>query len=369
MLEVKKSYADKMEKEAVFDLIKEKRGILILDLDHTLFQVTMRPISLENPEIVTWNFDDELRHSGRLREDRIYWFRLPSSSPDSSSTPPFFLRLRPGLFDFLAAVSPLFELYVFTQGTSEYALRVLSGIDPDGALFGQPRRLIAREIDSTTGAMVRKQLSRVFPSEEGLVLIVDDRDDVWTDGGENLIKIAPFLPFPDRERETKIANLCLPNNSSNYDQLIDFQFYYLKILITDLHSELFLSDEDGEEEEKEVGKGTNGRIKDFRELLKMKKNQLFRKIKFINNLKFNQIFNNYGGNVVDHPHGDRDEEVIDIGGRVSPWFLLFSISTLFCPNPENFEFNRISQIGPNSMWELSPPPDDPDEADLFADLS
>ena len=273
-MEVKRSYAERMEKEAVDDLVKEKRGILILDLDHTLFQVTMRPVTHEVPELETWSFQTELEHTGRLLEDKIYWFRL-DSSPNSN---PFFLYLRPGMYSFLKFASSLFELYAYTQGTEEYAKKILGGLDPKGELFGSPFRLIARETDPETGIAIRKTLSRVFPNEEGLVVIIDDRDDVWDSNAssQNLIKLSPLLFFPDRERERLFNDTLLRPRSDNaiLASINDYQLSYLERLLADLHAEVFF----GISQEEHVP---------FPAIIDQRRSKLFETFVFVKNDKLN----------------------------------------------------------------------------------
>ena len=230
------------------NLVKEKKGILILDLDHTLFQVTLRPINKEFPDLEVWNFDTEVEHSGKLLESKTYWFPLDPKGP------PFYIHLRPGVYSFLERASKMFELYAYTQGTNEYARRILPGIDPNGEFFGKPLRLIAREVDPNTGHATRKNLSRVFPNEEGLVVIIDDRDDVWDSSAsaQNLIKLTPFLFFQDKEREKLFSvtptsdALFNPNprpvsSTTHPSDITDRQLAHLESLLSDLHSEVFFA--------------------------------------------------------------------------------------------------------------------------------
>ena len=391
MLEVKKSYADKMEKEAVRDLIKEKRGILILDLDHTLFQVTLRPISKDFPSLQVWNVDTEMKHSGKLLEGKTYWFNLESSSQG----PPFFIHLRPNMYSFLTAASKLFELYAYTQGTNEYARKILGMIDPSGEFFGSPLRLIAREIDPATGLATRKNLSRVFPNEEGLVVIIDDRDDVWDSNASwsNLIKLTPFLFFQDKERE-KLFSLTptsdptfhpfiRDDNAIQSAHVIDSQLSYLERLLEELHAQVFFG----------------GRTPDlgdqnfsFPSVLVEKKSSLFSNHEFAKNPRVGnnvyKIIKQYGGRIVDSPSGDGKIFVnLGVPGQarrgdepdlIHPWFVLFSISTLTVMGEEEmketFSIDVIDSEGILNLWEAVVPAsqeeleDDQNELDLLEDI-
>ena len=384
MLEVKKSYAERMEKDAIRDLVKEKKGILILDLDHTLFQVTLRRVTEEVPGFETWSFATEMAHSGQLMEDKTYWFNL-DSSPRSS---PFFIHLRPGLYSFLTKVSTMFELYAYTQGTSEYAKKILPGIDPKGDFFGTPSRLIAREVDPVTGHAGRKNLSRVFPNEEGLVMIIDDRDDVWdsTASSQNLIKLTPYLYFHDKERE-KLFSLTptsdphfhpFPGNVKLKQNLTDHQLPYLERFLEDLYSELFFGTSP---EEEDIGKLS------FPSIFSARKNALFLNHQFLFNERINdniyRLIKLYGGKVVDPDNtrtARRESVLLGVPGQarrgpepelIHPWFVQFCIATMTVPEDvELFSIARIEQNGIDNMWDCVPAPNQPlaDEDDFLNDL-
>jgi len=389
MLEVKKSYADKMEKEAVRDLIREKRGILILDLDHTLFQVTLRPISKEFPSLTVWSVDTEMKHSGKLLEGKTYWFNL-DSSPQGA---PFFLHLRPGMYAFLSEMSKMFELYAYTQGTNEYARKILGMVDPSGDFFGSPLRLIAREIDPSTGLATRKNLSRVFPNEEGLVLIIDDRDDVWDSNASwaNLIKLTPFLFFQDKDRE-KLFSLTPTSDVSFHPfvrddnaiqpaSVIDSQLVFLSRLLEDLHAEVFFANRTPEIDP----------TFSFPSVLTTRKANLFSRFEFAKNHRVGnnvyKIIKQYGGTIVEIPSGEKIFINLAAPGQarkgeesdlIHPWFILFSISTL-CVLTEDeisgyFSMDTIESEGVLNVWETVIPPgeqggsDDGDEQGLLEDI-
>lgn len=376
LLEVKKSYADRMEKEAIHDLVREKKGILILDLDHTLFQATMRPVSPEQKDLETWSFDTEVKHTGRLMEGKTYWFHL-----DSLPGAPFFIHLRPGLFSFLETASSMFELYAYTQGTFEYAKKILPGIDPSGSFFGTPFRLIARELDAVTGKAGRKNLSRVFPSEEALVLIIDDRDDVWDSNAssQNLIKLAPFFFFPDKERDRLFdSDLLFKPRLDDVvrPQMKDDQLVYLEHLLSDLHDELFFGQTPPE----------SAQELSFPAVLNGKKQRLFEQIEFVKNDRVSQdifrIVKQFGGSFVSLAQaGVAGKSVVYLGvpGQarrgsdpelIHPWFVLFCVSTYTLPSsPDVFSIARIEQENITNMWDcLTNEVADVDEDDLLNDL-
>ena len=385
MLEVKKSYAERMEKEAISDLVKEKKGILILDLDHTVFQVTLRQITQEVKGFETWNFATEMDHSGVLLEGKTYWFNLDSSP----RAPPFFIHLRPGLYSFIRTASSMFELYAYTQGTQEYAKKLLGAIDPTGDFFGSPHRLIARELDPATGQTVRKNLSRVFPNEEALVLIIDDRDDVWDSQAslQNLIKLTPFMFFQDKERE-KLFSVTptsdplfhpLTDNGTIRPTVVDKQLVYLENVLADLHGEAFFSSSEDQQPS-------------LQSVFFSRKSNLFSEFEFLENDRVGdnvfRIVRQYGGKIVAESEAGHNPNrpytvLLGIPGQsrrgsqpelIHPWFVLFCVSTLTVPSdPELFSVARIEQEGITNMWEVVnthslPLGSDAAEDDLLNDL-
>lgn len=95
--------------------------------------------------------------------------------------------MRPGLREFLSKVAELYELHVYTMGTRAYALSIAKIVDPDKRLFGD--RIISRD---ENGSMTAKSLARLFPMDTKMVVIIDDRADVWPKNRPNLIKVHPY---------------------------------------------------------------------------------------------------------------------------------------------------------------------------------
>lgn len=111
---------------------------------------------------------------------------------------------RPGLLDFLSGLKHKYEMHVYTMGTRAYALEVCKAIDPDQSVFNN-RVLTRDESGSTFGSslhpllhptslvfsgMTSKNLQRLFPSDQSMVAIIDDRSDIWAEV-PNLVKVNP----------------------------------------------------------------------------------------------------------------------------------------------------------------------------------
>lgn len=101
----------------------------------------------------------------------------------------YYVKKRPGLKEFLKAMSELYELHIYTMGTRAYALKIKEIVDPDGSIFGE--RVLSRD---ESGSISHKSLARLFPVDTKMVVIIDDRGDVWK-YSENLIKVRVYEFF------------------------------------------------------------------------------------------------------------------------------------------------------------------------------
>eukprot|EP00158_Paraphelidium_tribonemae_P008161 Partr_v1_DN28498_c3_g1_i2_m41672 putative RNA polymerase II len=178
MLFVSKEEASRIENQTARRLLKTRKLSLILDLDQTVIHATV------NPRISTDYLDNDLvKHHPSLRD--ISKFSLPDNQGF------YHVKLRPHLKQFLADLTQLFELHIYTMGTRNYAKAIADIIDPDGTLFRE--RILSRD---ESGSFTQKSIQRLFPCDDSMVMVVDDRADVWN-WSENLIKVRPFVFFRD----------------------------------------------------------------------------------------------------------------------------------------------------------------------------
>ena len=101
-------------------------------------------------------------------------------------------------------MSTKYEMHVYTMGTRAYAEEVCAAIDPGGVFFGG--RILSRDESGsefapyarfemrythiTNPGLTQKSLQRLFPCDTSMVVIIDDRADVW-EWSPNLIKAIP----------------------------------------------------------------------------------------------------------------------------------------------------------------------------------
>ncbi|KAF4743119.1 RNA polymerase II [Perkinsus olseni] len=195
-IRVSAALAASLESSTIRTLAASRRLVAVLDIDHTILHVTNKRVDLLFPDVTCYNLAPN-KDTGRLDEGKVYQFFIGSGSKTATCC---YLKLRPGFYTFLEDILPLYELYLYTHGTREYAVRLLKALDPTCRYFGSPPRLIARVTQSTLTCKVT--LSKIFPSNHRLAVIVDDRDDVWEpkDNEHSLIKVTPYVFFPDSER-------------------------------------------------------------------------------------------------------------------------------------------------------------------------
>jgi len=114
-------------------------------------------------------------------------------------------------------------MHIYTMGTKQYATKIAEIIDSDNIFFKE-HRIISRD-DCTDFSI--KNLKRLFPCDDTMVLIVDDREDVWCDTkrqvSPNLIKIEPYHYFDTFEELNLLPQdrISLNHNTPNQQQHIN----------------------------------------------------------------------------------------------------------------------------------------------------
>lgn len=219
-LTVSQDEASRAEDEAKRRLLSLKKLSLVVDLDQTVIQATV------DPTVAEWQKDLENPNHDAVMDVRA--FQLTEEGPGGNGCW-YYIKLRPGLREFLDNVSKLYELHIYTMGTRSYAKHISRIIDPDGRIFGN--RILSR---SENGSFTVKSLQRLFPVDTKMVVIIDDRGDVWN-WIPNLIKVNPydffigigdinssFLPKrPEAPKIPRMAPMSNPDpNSGNTEGVI-----------------------------------------------------------------------------------------------------------------------------------------------------
>ena len=174
---VSQAEASKADEEAKRRLLDSKKLFLVVDLDQTIIHATVDPTVLE------WQRDPSNPNYEAVKDVRA--FQLVDDIPGARGMW-YYIKLRRGLEDFLDRMSQCYELHIYTMGTRAYADNIVKIIDPERKLFGD--RILSRD---ENGSMTAKNLKRLFPVDAKMVVIIDDRGDVW-EWSPNLVKVTPF---------------------------------------------------------------------------------------------------------------------------------------------------------------------------------
>ncbi|KAF2457598.1 hypothetical protein BDY21DRAFT_285752 [Lineolata rhizophorae] len=174
---ISQSEAARLEEEAKRRLLSKRKLSLVVDLDQTIIHATV------DPTVAEWQKDENNPNHGAVKDVRS--FQLVDDGPGGHGCW-YYIKLRPGLMQFLRHISELYELHIYTMGTRAYATNIAKIIDPDQKIFGD--RILSRD---ESGSMQVKNLQRLFPVDTKMVAIIDDRGDVWS-WSDNLIKVNPY---------------------------------------------------------------------------------------------------------------------------------------------------------------------------------
>ena len=175
-LSFSESKAKEEEETVVKKYLDNKKLILLLDIDNTFLHAC--PFNLSKEE-----YDGlKLIYGWEITEIII---SLPFVINNSSSTPAkqrIVVKFRPMLKSFLENIRDKYEIYIYTHATKEYAEEVIKYLNKTFEYdYFSMQRLVAR----TDVSIEAKSIKRIFPTTEDMVVIVDDRTDVWGEDKKN----------------------------------------------------------------------------------------------------------------------------------------------------------------------------------------
>jgi FCP1-like phosphatase family protein len=148
--------------------------ILLLDIDNTILHATSTEITNEEYEELKKKYGDN--YAGlKLANHRMN------------------VKLRPGLKEFFESIKDKYQIYLYTYGTHDYATEIIRYINKTFDYnYLDPEKLVARENNNYD----HKTIKRIFPTMEDMVIIMDDRTDVWKNN-KHLINVVPYFFFWD----------------------------------------------------------------------------------------------------------------------------------------------------------------------------
>lgn len=176
-LKISEDVAIRAEEEAKRRLLSNKKLSLVVDLDQTIIHATV------DPTVAEWQKDPDNPNYDAVKD--VQSFQLLDNGPGGRGCW-YYIKLRPGLREFLENISKIYELHIYTMGTRAYAQNIAKIVDPNRRIFGD--RILSRD---ESGSLTVKTLHRIFPVDTKMVVIIDDRGDVWS-WSTNLIKVTPY---------------------------------------------------------------------------------------------------------------------------------------------------------------------------------
>lgn len=203
-----------------------KKKTLILDLDETLMHADFARRFIDHDKVLYFS------HNSHLVEVPIF--------------------LRPGLFEFLAKVSEMFEILVFTASRKEYADVVLNFLDPDKKIFRH--RLYRESCILVQNKVYIKDLSIFVNRKQENIILVDNSFYSFCNQPRNGVLINTF--YNDKQ-DRELANLL--NYLQNYllpasdvreinEQIFNFQTLIMTLKQTIWENSNYSNSDDNEQD-------------------------------------------------------------------------------------------------------------------------
>ncbi|TKR95423.1 hypothetical protein L596_009595 [Steinernema carpocapsae] len=165
-LHVSDELAKELGKKDLDNVLKQKKLILLVDLDQTIIHTSNQP------------------YRGPKSND-IFDYTLQRV--------PYFTKIRPYTRKFLENINDKYQMHVVTYGQRQYAHLIAEQLDPEKKFF--QHRILSRD-ELFHSLHKTKNLKALFPCGEELIAIIDDRRDVWEDMG-NVVQVKPYKFFRD----------------------------------------------------------------------------------------------------------------------------------------------------------------------------
>ena len=203
-----KEKALSIEKTKVNDYLTAKKLILLLDLDNTILHccsILLSPEQFKN-----------------LKEKYLKYFSKIPIKNNLNRYDSILIKFRPYLRTFFKNIKNKYEIFVYTQATEEYAKSIIQyvNINFENDILSISR-MMPRSLNEE-GFAENKSIKNVFPTQDKMILIIDDNKDVWKESGNNFIYIYPYRFFSERDKSTN--KLIFINN--NFEKIYTKEPFY-----------------------------------------------------------------------------------------------------------------------------------------------
>ncbi|KAM3403840.1 hypothetical protein ACQJBY_007130 [Aegilops geniculata] len=174
-LRLSTSEMDRLSGSEVKNLLRERKLVLILDLDHTLINSTRLH------DISAAEMDLGIQSAASKNDPDRSLFTLQGMC--------MLTKLRPFVRKFLEEASNMFEMYIYTMGVKAYAIEIAKLLDPGNVYFD------SKVISNSDCTQQHQKGLDVVPGADSLAVVLDDTEYVWKKHKENLILMERYHYF------------------------------------------------------------------------------------------------------------------------------------------------------------------------------
>lgn len=214
--------AESLEKSVVNNYLNNQKLILFLDLDNTIIHTS--PIKIVQDDI------------NKLQETYKEYFAKVPIKNEFKRTDTILVKFRPFLKTFLKNIKNKYEIYIYTQGTKEYATGIIQYVNSNFESDSLSTERMMHRILDENGFATNKSIKKVFPTQENMILILDDHIEVWKESkesGDNFICIYPYKFFTEKDKF--MNQLGAPNGEkTNKEKYLKYDYDNVLFCITNL---------------------------------------------------------------------------------------------------------------------------------------
>ena len=214
--------AESLEKSVVNNYLNNEKLILFLDLDNTIIHTS--PIKIVENEI------------NKLHETYKEYFAKVPIKNEFKGKDIILVKFRPFLKTFLKNIKNKYEIYIYTQGTKEYATGIIQYVNSNFEGDSLSTERMMHRILDENGFATNKSIKNVFPTQENMILILDDHIEVWKESkesGDNFICIYPYKFFTEKDKFINQSG-AFNGEKTNKEKYLKYDYDNVLFCITNL---------------------------------------------------------------------------------------------------------------------------------------
>ena len=137
---------------------------------------------------------------------------------------------------FLKNIKNKYEIYIYTQGTKEYATGIIQYVNSNFEGDSLSTERMMHRILDENGFATNKSIKNVFPTQENMILILDDHIEVWKESkesGDNFICIYPYKFFTEKDKFINQSG-AFNGEKTNKEKYLKYDYDNVLFCITNL---------------------------------------------------------------------------------------------------------------------------------------